>query len=161
MTDRPSLSSADAAALAAWYESTRGDEPLDNVAQGLLGLPVVLRATAALAALHTSLALDDPDPQWQTPQRVARLLADYVEHPEKDLAELRSATGAVESNWNAVAGDSGHPEPTYQAATYAGWTVTHPDQPWNVVHALTGAAKAAGERRVLDAVREALLPYLA
>lgn len=159
-THRPPLSGAEAAALAAWCERAHDGESLGEVARELLSLPVVLRAAAALAALRTSLAVNDPDPEWQTPQRVARLLADYIERPGPDLADLESATGAVESNWNAVAGDSGHPEPTYQAATYAGWTVTCPDDPFNMVHALTGAAKAVGERRVLDAVREALLPFL-
>ena len=133
------------------------ETPLAEAAQALMALPVELRARAALAALREVLAEQDPDPAWGRPRAVAEAVAAWLAATGADtLRRVASATAAAESAWNAVAGDRGQPEPTWQAATYAGWVVTEPERPWGVVHALTGAGKGLGEAALLAAVRAAL-----
>lgn len=154
MTDAPDD------ALSAWLALPE-ELPLAEAAQALMPLPVAVRARAALAALREVLAESDPDPEWGRPRAVAEAIAGWLAAPgEGALRRVASATGASESAWNAVAGDRGQPEPTWQAATYAGWVVTEPDRPWSVVHALTGAGKGVGEVALLAAVRAALAAEL-
>ena len=147
-------------ALTAWLALPE-ETPLAEAAQALMPLPLGVRARAALVALREVLAVSDPDPTWGRPRAVAEALAAWLADPgEATLRRVTSATGAAESAWNAVAGDRGQPEPTWQAATYAGWVVTEPDRAWGVVHTLTGAGKGVGEATLLAAVRAALAAEL-
>lgn len=142
--------------LANWCRSS--DRPLKELAEELMVFSHEFRVRAALAALQASIAEDDPDPQWQRPQKCSLSVEAWLENQdEESLAVVRSAVGSVEMLWNEVAGDLGQDEPTLQSATYTGWTVTQPEQRWNMVHAITGAAKAIGDD-VLTAVRKALRP---
>lgn len=145
-------------ALRAWCALPR-DTTLDDAAHQLMAFPVEVRARAALAALRAVLEEDDPDPDWRRPQQVADAVDGWLSDPsESRRAAVQAATSASEQAWNAVAGDLGQPAPAWQTATYAGWVVTDPDQPWSVVHALTGAAKARSPSVVLAVVQQALLP---
>lgn len=148
------MTDAAAEALAAW-NAAPAETPLYELAQVLFGVTPRLRVVAALAALRAVLEVDDPDPEWQRPQAQLAALEAWLRDPDA-LARVRSCTGAVEGVWNAVAGNTGHPEPTLQCATYAGWILFGGGQPWPVVHALTGAAKALGEPKVRALVAGAL-----
>lgn len=139
-------------ALRAWC-ALPPTTPLADAAGLLLVFPHRVRARAARAALRAALAADDPDPEWQRPAEVLRAVDAWLAAPGEDtLAMVRRAGGAAEQAWNAVAGDRGQPEPTWQAATYAAWVVTEPERPWGVVHTLGGAAKAVGAEGLLQAL---------
>jgi len=132
---------------------------LKEWAEGLLEIEQEARARVALAAARLVLA-DGSEDEWQRPEKAVAAVAAWVEEPsEHNRLACKSAASAVEVIWNEWAeATAGAKHPIYQSTTYAAWTVSE-EQPWNVVHAITGAAAGVGEEVVRREVCEVLVEW--